>query len=247
MATFVLVHGATVGGWCWTWVAHELRRAGHDVHTPTMTGMGERVHLARPDVDLDTHIVDIVNVMQFEDVNDVILVGWSYGGMVVAGVADRIPERIAHVVYLDSDVPRDGDTSAPQSRHAVREELARAFDGFRVPLAVEVDVAPKDTAWTTWLDVPREKREWIADRIVPHLLKTWTQPISPRGAAAGIPTTYIRCMVGYDPTDEDTARQDARVRSEPDWRYIELAEGHLCPWTAPVALAELLVMIVQPS
>ena len=124
MATFVLVHGAIVGGWCWRWVAHGLREAGHEVHTPTMTGLGERIHLATPEVDLDTHIEDIANVLRFEDLTEVVLVGWSYGGMVVAGVADRLPERIAHVVYLDSDVPSDGDTSAPASVHAVRRELA---------------------------------------------------------------------------------------------------------------------------
>src|SRR5215203_1355701 len=137
MATFVLVHGAVVGGWCWRWVAPELRGAGHEVQAPTLTGLGERVHLASSQVDLDTHIADIVNLLHYEDLRDVVLVGWSYGGMVVAGTADRAPERIAHVVYFDSDVPRDGDTSAPPSSHAEREALAHAHgDGWRVPPAV---------------------------------------------------------------------------------------------------------------
>ncbi|HEX5166554.1 MAG TPA: alpha/beta hydrolase [Thermomicrobiales bacterium] len=241
MATFVLVHGATVGGWCWRWVERELRAAGHEVHTPTMTGLGERAHLATPEVDLDTHINDIVNVMTYEDLRDVVLVGWSYGGMAVAGVADRLPERVVHVVYLDSDIPRDGDTSVPPSRHAAREELARAFDGWRVPLGIDVDTTPPVAAWATWLELPREMRAWIAERIVPHPLKTWTQPIRLTGAAASIPTTYIRCTIGHDPTDEDTARQDDRIRSEPTWRYREIAESHLCPWTAPGAVVELLV------
>ena len=126
MATFVLVHGAYLGGWCWRWVTPHLQAAGHEVSTPTLTGHGERVHLAHPKVDLDTHVADVVNVLHYEDLTGVVLVGWSYGGTVVAGAADRVPERIAHVVYLDSDVPRDGDTSAPPSQHAARQALARA-------------------------------------------------------------------------------------------------------------------------
>jgi pimeloyl-ACP methyl ester carboxylesterase len=241
MANFVLVHGATVGGWCWRWVAKELRATGHEVHTPTMTGLGERVHLATPDIDLDTHIEDIVNVLHFEDLTEVVLVGWSYGGMVVAGVADRVPERIAHVVYLDSDVPSDGDTSVPPSRHAAREELARAYDGWRVPLGIDTNTTSAVGAWATWLELPRDMRVWIAERIVPHLLKTWTQPIRLTGAASAIPTTYVRCTVGYDPADEDTQRQDARIRGEPAWSYVELAKSHLCPWTAPSAVVDLLL------
>ena len=134
MATFVLVHGAVVGGWCWRWVTPHLRAVGHEVYTPTLTGLGERVHLAGPHVNLDTHIEDVVNVLRYEDLTGVVLVGWSYGGMIVAGAAERAPERIGHLVYLDSDVPRDGDTSAPPSQHAAREALARDHgDGWRVP------------------------------------------------------------------------------------------------------------------
>src|SRR5207244_4343977 len=92
LATFVLVHGALGGGWCWRWVMPHLRAAGHEVYAPTLTGLGERVHLASPQVDLDTHIEDVVNVLEFEDLSGVVLVGWSYGGMVVAGVADRVAE-----------------------------------------------------------------------------------------------------------------------------------------------------------
>ena len=235
MATFVLVHGAVVGGWCWRWVAPELRAAGHDVHAPTLTGLGERVHLASPRVDLDTHIEDVVNLLRYEDLTGVVLVGWSYGGMVVAGAADRAPERIAHIVYLDSDVPRDGDTSAPPSQHAAREALARAHgDGWRLPPAVT-------RAEALLLEgLPEERRRWIVERFTPHPLKTWTQPIRLTGAAAAIPTTYVRCTVGYDPDDEDTRRQDARIRGEPGWRYRELAESHAAPFTAPRAVAGLL-------
>lgn len=244
MATFVLVHGAMVGGWCWRWVAPGLRAAGHEVHTPTMTGLGERVHLATPQTDLDTHIDDIVNALHYEDLTDVVLVGWSYGGMAVAGVADRVPERVAHVVYLDSDVPRDGETSAPPSQHAARAELARAYDGWRMSLGIDADATPAVSAWAAWLELPAEVRVWIAERVVPHPLRTWTQPIRLPGAAAAIPTTYVRCTIGYDPADEETQRQDARIRSETGWRYRELAESHLCPWTAPGAVVDALLETV---
>jgi pimeloyl-ACP methyl ester carboxylesterase len=239
MTTFVLVQGAFVGGWCWRWVAPELRAAGHEVFAPTLTGLGERVHLASPQIDLDTHLQDVVNLLHYEDLTGVVLVGWSYGGMVVAGVADQAPERIAHIVYFDSDVPRDGDMSVPPSLHAAREELARAHgDGWRVPPAVTGVEA------VLLAELPEERRRWIVPRLAPHLLKTWTQPIQLSGTAAMIPTTYIRCMVGYDPDDEDTQRQDQRIRSEPGWRYRELAESHAAPLTAPRAVANLLLEAV---
>ena len=240
MATFVLVQGAVVGGWCWRWVAPHLRDAGHTVYSPTLTGLGERVHLASPQVDLDTHITDVVNVLRYEDLRGVVLVGWSYGRMIVAGAADRTPERVAHIVYLDSDVPRDGDTSAPPSSHAQRKALARAHgDGWRVP--PEVTRAPS----LLLVGLPDEQRRWIEARLAPHPVRTWTQPIRLTGAAAEIPTTYIRCTSDYDPDDEDTQRQDARIRGEPGWRYRELAERHAAPFTAPRAVAEMLLEVVS--
>lgn len=239
MATYVLIHGAHVGGWCWRWVSPYLRAAGHDVYTPTLTGLGERVHLGSRQVNLDTHIADVVNLLNYEDLSGGVLVGWSYGGMLAAGAADRAPERIAHVVYLDSDVPRHGDTSGyPPSRNALREAQARAHgDGWRVPPTPEVMEALLG-------DLQGEPRHWIAERLLPHPLKTWTQPIRLTGAGDAIPTTYVRCTIGYDPTDEDTGRQDARVRSQPKWRYRELGESHFAPWTAPRAVADLLLDIV---
>jgi pimeloyl-ACP methyl ester carboxylesterase len=240
MATFVLVHGAFGGGWCWRWVSPELRAVGHDVHTPTMTGHGERVHLAGPAITLDTHIEDIVNVLRYEDLANVVLVGWSYGGMVLAGVADRVPERLGQLVYLDSDVPRDGDTSVPPGRHAARIALADAHgDGWRVPSTA----MPVEELLLAQL--PPEQRQWTAERLVPHHVATWTQPIRLTGAAAAIPTTYIRCTIGYDPADEDTARQDARIRSEPSWRYLELPETHFAPLTAPRALTDVLRRVLE--
>jgi pimeloyl-ACP methyl ester carboxylesterase len=108
MATFVLVHGSLHGGWCWKRVVPRLRSAGHDVFTPTLSGLGERVHLVHPGIDLDTHIQDVLGVLEYEDLHDVVLVGHSYGTMVITGAADRLPGRIAHLVYLDGVMACDG-------------------------------------------------------------------------------------------------------------------------------------------
>src|SRR5271167_937589 len=109
MSTFVLVHGAWHGGWCYKRVAQLLREAGHEIYTPTLTGVGERVHLMTPAVTLDTHIQDILNVIRFEELADVVLCGHSYGGMVITGVADKVPDKIRSLVYLDAFVPNDGE------------------------------------------------------------------------------------------------------------------------------------------
>jgi pimeloyl-ACP methyl ester carboxylesterase len=191
-------------------------------------------------VDLETHIQDVVNVLHYEDLTDVVLVGWSYGGMIVAGAADWMPERIGHLVYLDSDVPRDGDTSAPASAHSRLIELAEAHgEGWFVP--------PEVTRAHAYLltGLPEEQADWIAARFAPHPVVTWLQPIRLTGAAAHVPTTYIRCTVGYDPDDEDTRRQDDRIRSEPTWQVRELAETHAAPFTAPRAVAQILLDIAS--
>ena len=112
MATFVLVHGASTGGWYWAPVRARLRAAGHEVFTPTLTGLGERAHLLRQDVGLDTHVADVLNVLAYGDLVGVVLAGHSYGGMVVTGVADRAPERVAHLVYVDAFVPTTASRSA---------------------------------------------------------------------------------------------------------------------------------------
>ena len=159
MATFLLVHGGWAGGWHWREVASLLRAAGHEVFTPTLTGLGERVHLASPDVGLDTHIQDILMVLEYEELRDVILIGYSYSGMVITGVAERAADRLAHLVYLDAYVPRDGesllDMLGPDAA-AFIEQAAQAYgDGWRIPHD------PPD-----------------APRRTPHPLKTGQQPVS---------------------------------------------------------------------
>ena len=166
MATFVLVHGGWAGGWQWREVASLLRAAGHEVFTPTLTGLGERVHLASPDVGLDTHIQDILMVLAYEELRDVILVGYSYSGMVITGVAERAPERLAHLVYLDAYVPRDGesllDMLGPDAAAFIEQAAQAHGDGWRIPHD------PPD-----------------APRRTPHPLKTGQQPVSLTNPARG--------------------------------------------------------------
>ena len=127
MATFVLVHGAWGGGWFWKKIIPLLRMAGHTVHATTATGMGDRVHLAGPAVDLDTHITDVANVLEFEDLTDVTLVGFSYGGMIITGVAERVPERLAGLVYFDALV--SGRRRGQLRRRAVLRRCSRRRPG----------------------------------------------------------------------------------------------------------------------
>jgi len=136
MTTVVLVHGGWGGGYAWQHVARRLRAAGHEVYTPTLTGLGERVHLATPQVDLGTHIADVVNLLEAEDLSAVALAGHSYGGMVITGVAQCVPQRLDELIYLDAFVPRDGDALldllAPQARADTEDSLRRSDDGWRV-------------------------------------------------------------------------------------------------------------------
>jgi pimeloyl-ACP methyl ester carboxylesterase len=241
MATFVLVHGAFVGGWYWRWIAPYLREAGHEVFTPTLTGLGERSHLATPEVSLETHIEDVLAVYHFEDLSETILVGHSYGGMIVAAVADRVPERVRHLVYFDSDVPADGDTSSPPSRHAALVERAREDgDGWRVPLAP--GYVPSQLA-----GLPPAEVDWFLDRLALHPLRTWLEPIRLSGGGATVPATYLRCTVGYDPDDEDTQRQDRRIHSEPTWHYREIDAPHLALVTHPALVAKILLETAQQA
>ena len=226
MATFLLVHGGWAGGWQWREVASLLRAAGHDVFTPTLTGLGERVHLASPDVGLDTHIQDILMALEYEELRDVILVGYSYSGMVITSVAERAPERLAHLVYLDAYVPRDGESLLDMlgpSVAAFIEQAAQAYgDGWRIPHN------PPD-----------------APRRTPHPLKTGQQPVSlTNPAAAALPRTFIYCTQDKEamgPVGAPITQAAERARSDGRWRYRELQTGH-SPWeTAPRELASLLL------
>lgn len=225
MAVYVLVSGAWSGGWQWRAVAKHLRAAGDDVFTPTLTGLGERVHLAHPEIDLATHIQDIVNVIRFENLTDVILMGHSYGGMVITGVAECLPERLAHLIYVDAFVPQDGQSLAdllgPHVRDMATEVARQLGDGWRVPHD------PPDAPYRT-----------------DHPLKTFLQAVRlqhPRALA--LPRTFIFCTEGKDPKDPIMAPimcAAAKAQDDSAWRYRELPTGHLPCETMPGALASIL-------
>lgn len=236
MATFVIVHGAWSGAHAWRKVRPILRGAGHEVFTPALTGLGERAHLASPDVDLDTHIQDVVGVLEYEDLREVVLVGHSYGGVVITGAADHLAPRLAELVYLDAEVPEDGQSEydlLPPEERATYEGLADGRgDGWRVPPPVP-ETLPDD------LD---PDVRWVLSRMVPQPVRTFTQPVRLTSAAAAVPRTYIFCTEGKG--DQPLPAYVQRARSEPGWRYRELAAGHGAHVTAPRELANLLLELV---
>ena len=248
--TFVLVHGAWAGGWAWKRVAPLLRARGHEVFTPTLTGLGERVHLARPEVNLDTHIQDIVNLLVYEDLDDAVLVGWSYSGMVVSGVLDRVPDRLTHAVYLDADVPRDGESDFDVSGQEFREEMERSAklsgEGWRASMGDTEAIA---AFFRPWLPDP-EMNRWVAGKLASsgQPIETFRQPVRLANPAAdSVARTFIRCPVDgavwagiYDPIAE-------RLRKDPQWRVVELASNHLAPLVAPDAVVGAVLAAVNDA
>jgi pimeloyl-ACP methyl ester carboxylesterase len=232
MATFVLVHGGWHGGWCWKKVTPLLRVRGHEVLTPTLTGLGERAHLAAPDVGLETHVRDLLNMLEYENVRDVVLVGHSYAGMVITAVADRAPERIARLVYLDAFVPADGQALVdllPPERRDMFLEQARTGEQLSVP-------SPPPELWGV---ADEDDLAWVRPRVVPQPLATFTEALHLDHADATPTRTYVACTASATAT---TFRPFAeRVRADPAWRYREIATGHDAMITAPDALAALLL------
>src|ERR1700736_5549500 len=168
MATFVLVHGGWFGGWCWQKVVPFLEAAGHEVYAPTLTGLAERASELSPDVGLDIHIQDIVCLLEEKDLHGVILVGHSYGAMVITGVVDQVPERIAHLDYLDTFVPRDGESLAdisPMVIRVLRRQAQAHGDGYRV--------ASRGTYGVT----TEPDRSWVLSKVTPQPLMTFEQPL----------------------------------------------------------------------
>ena len=232
MTTFVVAHGAWSAGWAWKHLRPLMEALGHELVTPTYTGLGERSHLASPQVGLDTHIEDIVNVLVFENLRDVALVAHSYGGMVATGVADRVPERIAELIYLDAFVPRAGqslfDLVGAEAASATRQR-ARDFDGWRVP----PNPLPPDT--------PQAEVEWVGDRRQPQPLKAFEMPIE-LSAEPRMPRSFVYCT--RVPPGDPFRQFFNRARSEPGWRDFELDASHNPHITIPETLARLLDEIV---
>ena len=230
MATFLIAHGAWSAGWAWKKMRPRLRDRGHELWTPTYTGLGERVHLASNDVRLDTHIEDVVKVFEYEDLRDVILVGHSYGGMVATGVADRMPDRISQVIYLDAFVPRNGeslfDLAVPDDRIGLLEAARKTGDAMRIPpRPMPPDTSAADLAWGN----PRR---------VPQPIAAFEQPLRLTGAVEQLRRTYIYCTRARP---GDVFRQFAeRAKSENGWKYREIDASHNPHITVPDELARML-------
>jgi len=228
--TFVLLHGAWHGGWCWARVDDLLRTRGHKVTTPTQTGLGERRHLLSADITLQTFIDDLVNHVLAEDLTGVTLVGHSFGGNALSGAAEAIPERIAELVYLDCTIIEAGERpvdvlARPGLGDHVREAVARS----------ETAIAPPDPAAFGITD-PGD-RAWVAARLTPHPITTMVSPLPIEGPPGnGLPARYIRCA---DPTYHAPERvRDWSQRF--GWPVEDIASGHDAMVIAPAALAKIL-------
>ncbi|MDH2352240.1 alpha/beta hydrolase [Bradyrhizobium sp. SSUT112] len=236
---FVLVHGAWNGGWCWGRVASCLSPQNEiAVFTPTLTGLGERGHLRSPPPSLDTHIEDIVRVITYNDLRDVILVGHSYGGMVVTGVADRLRSRLKHIVYLDAAVPGDGDDFASHAPGTTAEEAAKKRDWFR-SLAKDGEWIGAPDPGLIGVSEPSDV-EWLKRMMTPHPVQTFLQPLRlANGGAAGLPKTYI--LATNPPADiMGYPKQGERAKRGGEWRFRSIHCGHDTMVVSPQETADLL-------
>lgn len=228
MADFVLVHGAWLGAWCWKRVVPPLWTAGHRAFAVTLTGVGDRAHQLSPSIRLSTHVDDVVAVIEAEELSSAILVGHSYAGLVITAVADRMPERIAQLVYLDAIVPRSGECwSSGQdeaTRKARREAIAR---GGTLP--------PPDPAV---FGLSGADAEWFGRRQRPHPGGMYDEPLQFDPArVASLPRTFVDCTRPALPT---IATSRARVRTDAGWRVVEIATGHTPMVSAPEQLLAIL-------
>ena len=226
MALFVVCHGAWSAGWVWKKMRPLMRAGGHELFTPTYTGIGERAHLAHAGIDLETHIADILGVLEMEDLQNVNLIGHSYGGMVATGVADRARGRIAKLIYLDAFAPEDGDSLMsllPEANRAQRQ--ARTDDGWRIP------PMPMPPA------TPAADVDWCMQRRMPQPAKTFEQPLKLKNGALTLPRHYIYCT-RIAPGDRFRRFLD-RARRE-NWGVDEIDASHNPHVTCPEALMTLL-------
>jgi pimeloyl-ACP methyl ester carboxylesterase len=231
--TFVLVHGAWHGSWCWRRVGEALRARGHLVFTPTLTGLGERVHLLRPGLAIEDFATDVCNVIEAEELRDIILVGHSFAGGPVSVVADRMPERLKQLVFLDAVLLEDGQSAFSKLDPAIvaqRVKLAQETSGGLTipppPPAAFGVTEPQDVAW-------------LRRRLTPHPLHSYMAPIRlnhPPGN--GVNKTYIACT---HPAYEPLVPTQEWVRRQNGWRYLELASGHDAMVLHPETLTQMLI------
>jgi pimeloyl-ACP methyl ester carboxylesterase len=241
MATFVLVPGAWLGGWAWQDVAGRLRARGHDVYPITLTGLGERVHLARLEVDLETHITDVVNTIAWGDLDDVILAGHSYAGIVVTGVADRIPDRVEQLVYVDAAPFTDGmamtDLYPPDALAALRQTVDESGEGWLYPFPGFAYLAED----TSIAGLAEREQARIAARATPQPWATYTQPLHLEHTDDEV-TPYRQVLIACDEMRGLVAAGVPQIvaLAAPPWHYLELETGHWPMFSAPAELADML-------
>lgn len=230
--TFLVCHGAWSAGWAWKKMHPLMQAAGHRLVTPSYTGVGERAHLANPAIDLNSHIEDVLAVIKYEDLRDIVLIGHSYGGMVATGVADRARDKIAQLIYLDAFVPKDGQSllDLNEVARARMQEAAKSGDGWRVP----PNPTPPDTS-------PADV-DWLSARRVDMPIKCFEAKLKLQGGPLTLPRSYIYAT---RITPADTFGPFAReAKNDRAWNYYEIDASHSANVTAPEALMALLQKIV---
>ena len=232
MTDFVLVHGAWHGAWCWRRIVPALWAAGHRAFAVTLTGLGERAHLLSNAISLDTHIADVANLIEAEELQQAILVGHSYGGIVITGVADRLAARLRHLVYVDAVVPRPGEcwssTHAPDVQAARRAAIAANGGTLPAPDPAVFGLAGADHAWVARRQTPQPGG--VYDAVLAFDAAT----------VQALPRSFIDCTAPALPT---IAAARARVRSEPGWNIVEIATGHDAMISAPQPLLAALLAL----
>jgi pimeloyl-ACP methyl ester carboxylesterase len=237
MATFVLVHGAWHGSWCWKRVRTALQARGHEVFTPTLSGVGERAHLLSPHVSLDTHIADVVNLIVWEELSDVVLCGHSYGGCVISGVADRVPDRIRELVYLDAFVLEDGqslhDTLPPAQRDLQLELTLQHGEGWRVPpIPAEV------------FNVNAGDLEWVNRQCTMQPLATFQQAITLKGAIDAVKHATFILATGWNDSPFPVFYELAKAKG---WKTLTIPCGHDVMLDRPEELTSTLLGIAAEA
>ncbi len=241
MATFVLVHGAWHGGWCYRDTARALRAAGHDVFTPTHTGVGERAHQSAENITLETHIRDVCGCIEAEELSNVILCGHSYGGMVITGVADRIPGKIKALVYLDAFVPEHGQSLNSLLPLALAPEACEVFLGGFRGAALDKNSGMMAAVPAEAFNIKAENIPWVNRRCVPQALATFELPALLTGAGAAVKNRTYILADGWDPSPFRYFA--AKVEKLPGWKLVKMPCSHDVMVDMPKELAAELLKL----
>jgi pimeloyl-ACP methyl ester carboxylesterase len=232
MATFVLVHGAFLGGWCYQRLARLLRRSGHEVYTPTLTGLGERAHLMNPSISLNTHIDDVLGLIRWERLSDIVLCGHSYGGTVISGVTERAVDKIRSLVFLDAFVPENGqchlDLFQPEYAQLMRQDAQQNGEGYMLtpPPPESVNLNAADVEWTKTM-------------LVKHPLTCFEQKLTLTGSRDRVRRRTYVLATGWASPFEKFARQ---FDQNPDWEVKRVDCGHIVMLDRPEELADMLIV-----